>query len=284
MSKFWKALSSMMRTKQRSSTAFHLQTDGQTECMNQMVEQYLRMYCNYQQDDWAELLSTAEFSYNNAFQQSIKCSPFYTNYGYNPRFTLDPRTKSTMSAPAAQALAERLAQLHEALTETMKIAQDSQAQYYDAKHKPIEFMKGDRVWLKSTNIRTERPSKKLDWKKLGPFTVIKRIGMQAYQLELPKSMKIHPVFHVTLLEPYTQSTIPGRMTEPASPVIIEDEVEYEVEAILDSKVSRRRLLYLVKWKGYPDSENSWEPTSNVKNACKLVKQFHARYPQKPRTV
>jgi hypothetical protein len=97
-------------------------------------------------------------------------------------------------------------------------------------------------------------------------------------------MKIHPVFHVTLLDPYQESNIPGRAQVPAPPVIIEEEIEYEVEAILDSKISRRRSMYLVKWKGYPDSENTWEPANNVKNASLLIERFHARYPQKPRSV
>jgi hypothetical protein len=189
-----------------------------------------------------------------------------------------------MSVPAAQALAEKIKQLHEELTETIKVAQNTQAKYYDAKHQRIEFNKGDRVWLRSTNVRTERQSKKLDWKRLGPFTVIERVGTQAYRLELPKTMKIHSVFHVTLLDPYQESSIPGRAQVPAPPVIIEDEVEYEVEVILDSKISRRRLMYLVKWKGYPDSENTWEPANNVKNASQLIESFHARYPQKPRSA
>ena len=109
------------------------------------------MYCNYQQDNWAELLSLAEFSYNNAYQHTIKCSPFYANYGYNPRFTVDPRrtdSKTTeIPAPAAKAVAEKLKALHDDLTEAIKVVQNYQAQYYDTKHKPIQFQKGDRVWL-----------------------------------------------------------------------------------------------------------------------------------------
>ena len=286
-SKFWKALARMTGTKRKLSTAFHPQTDGQTERMNQTVEQYLRMHCNYQQDNWAELLSLAEFSYNNAYQQTIKCSPFYANYGYNPQFTVDPRrtdSKTTeIPAPAAKAVAEKLKALHDDLTEAIKVVQNYQAQYYDAKHKPIQFQKGDRVWLRSVNVRTERQSRKLDWKRLGPFTITERIGTQAYRLELPKAMKIHPVFHVVLLEPYKQSDIPGRTRDPPPPVIIDDGVQYEVEEILDAKISRRRLVYLIKWKGYPDSENSWEPAINVKNAPQLIERFHARYPEKPRS-
>ena len=106
-SNFWKSLSKMMDLKQRLSTAFHPQTDGQTERMNQTLEQYLRIYCNYQQDNWSSLLSLAEFSYNNAYQSTIKCSPFYANYGYHPTFNLDIR-QAHLSAPAAKTYAESL--------------------------------------------------------------------------------------------------------------------------------------------------------------------------------
>jgi len=287
-SKFWKALSRMMGTKQKLSTAFHPQTDGQTERMNQTMEQYLHMYCNYQQDDWAELLSLAEFSYNNAHQSTIKCSPFYANYGYNPRFTIDPRltdpkNPNALPPPAAKDMADKLQTLHDDLIEAVKVVQNYQAQYYDAKHKPIEFQKGDRVWLRSVNISTERQSRKLDWKRLGPFTITERLGTQAYRLNLPKTMKIHPVFHVVLLEPYKQSDIPGRTRPPPPPIRIEGEVEYEVKEILKSKIDKHNgvLQYLVKWKGCPDTDNTWEPAINVKNAPKLVEQFHKRYPNMP---
>ena len=96
-------------------------------------------------------------------------------------------------------------------------------------------------------------------------------------------MKIYPIFHVVLLEPYKQSDIPGRTQAPPSPVVIENNVEYKVEEILDSKVSRRRLLYLVKWKDYSVSDNTSEPALNVKNASQLIERFHKRYPTKPRS-
>ena len=279
-SHFWKSLSALMNMKQRLSTAFHPQTDGQTERMNQTLEQYLRIYCNYEQDDWANLLSLAEFAYNNSHQPSIDCSPFYANYGYNPEFTLNLR--SPISAPAAKSLADSLHSVHERLVENVKSAQDHQARYHNAKHKPVKFNVGDKVWLLSTNIRTVRPSKKLDWKRLGPFSITKCIGTQAYQLALPNSIRIHNVFHVSLLEPYSASAIPGRTPPPPPPVIIDSEQEFEVEQILDSKFIRKRLHYLVQWKGYSISENSWEPDHLLRNSPDLVKSFHSRYPSKPR--
>ena len=280
-SHFWKALSKFLNLDKRLSTSFHPQTDGQTERMNQIVEQYLRIHCNYQQDNWSNLLSLAEFSYNNAQHSTIGCSPFYANYGYNPQFSVDIRQFSKYPVPAAKEMADRLKTLHEDLSELIKVAQNQQAKYYDAKHKRVEYQVGDKVWLLSQNIHTERPNKKLDWKRFGPYPIIERIGTQAYKLQLSPSMKIHPVFHVSLLERFIESDIPGRIQPTPPPVIIKNQVEYEVEDILDSKILRKRLFYLIKWKGYPISDNSWEPAYHLLNSKELIQEFHSQYPDKP---
>jgi len=273
----------MLGIKPRLSTAFHPQTDGQTERMNQTVEQYLRIYCNYQQDNWYELLPVAEFAYNNSHQPTIGCSPFYANYGVHPRFHTNPKISSEIdSVPAAKELADRLQQIHDILIENVKSAQNTQARYYDAKHKRVEFAVGSKVWLSTPNIRTQRPSKKLDWKRAGPFTIIERIGLQAYRLQLPPTIHIHPVFHVSLLEPYKENPFPHRVDIPPPPIVVTDNgEEWEVEQILDSKISHRRLFYLVKWQGYPISDNSWEPAANLKHSPELIKAFHSQYPSKP---
>ena len=286
-SNFWSTLTSILKIDPRKSTAFHPQTDGQTERMNQTLETYLRIFCNYEQNDWFELLSLAEFAYNNAFQESTKMSPFFANYGFHPRFLAESNSpdppRSSHAAPAAEEFASYLHEVHEHLVQNVKHAQDLQAKYYDAKHKPVEFKPGDLVWLNSSNISTTRPSKKLDWKRLGPFKVEKRVGLQAYKLALPASMRhIHDTFHISLLDPAKSSPIPPHSFPAAPPAAyIKDNHEYfEVEDIRDSRRVRNRLEYLIKWKGYPESDNSWEPLSHIP-ARGLVKEFHRRHPTKP---
>jgi hypothetical protein len=282
-SHFWSTLASILKIDPRKSTAFHPQTDGQTERMNQTLEAYLRISCSYNQDDWVDWLPLAEFAYNNSRQESTKMTPFFANYGYNPRFISQFEIPPEHSAPAAEDFGSHLHEIHERLVENVKSAQDSQARYYDAKHERVEFKPGDMVWLNASNISTSRPSKKLDWKRLGPFKVVKRIGLQAYQLALPPTMRqLHNVFHVSLLDLVRSTPLAPRLP-PAPPALyVKDDQEYfEIEDILDSRRDDdRRLKYLIKWKGFPVSDSSWEPLSNVP-ARGLVKEFHRRHPGKP---
>ncbi|MBW0527033.1 hypothetical protein O181_066748 [Austropuccinia psidii MF-1] len=143
---------------------------------------------------------------------------------------------------------------------------------------------GDMVWLSSKNIKSKGPTKKLSERWLGPFPILKKISSHAYHLKLPPQWKsIHPVFHISLLEPVKTSAIPNWHQEPPPPIIIEEEEEWEVSQILDSKLKRGKLWYLVEWKGFSqDPERStWEPAENLKNCPELVKDFHSLYPDKP---
>ncbi|MBW0566426.1 hypothetical protein O181_106141 [Austropuccinia psidii MF-1] len=140
------------------------------------------------------------------------------------------------------------------------------------------------VWLSSKNIKSTRPTKKLSERWLGPFPILKKVSTHAYHLKLPSQWKsTHPVFHISLLEPVKTSTIPNRHQEPPPPIIIEEEEEWEVSQILESKLKRGKLWYLVEWKGFSqDSEGStWEQTDNLKDCPELVKDFHSLYPDKP---
>jgi hypothetical protein len=138
------------------------------------------------------------------------------------------------------------------------------------------------------NIRTVRPTKKFDVRHTGPYTILEKIGTHAYRLQLPPSMKIHNVFHVSLLSPYRPPTYPGQFEEPPGPVEVTDQgAEYEVAAIVDSRRNSRtgRLEYLVEWLGYEgtDEQTTWEPIDNLSSAQEAISEFHNRHPTKPST-
>jgi hypothetical protein len=144
-------------------------------------------------------------------------------------------------------------------------------------HTPAPVYKeGDLAWLLRRNVKTTRPSGKLDFKKLGPFKVLAKISSHAYKLDLPSSMKIHPVFHVSLLEPVAQDPLPDQVNPPPLPIIVEGEEEYFIEEILDVK-AKGPLKYLVKWAGY--SLPTWELYENVKD-CAALDKFYQSYPKK----
>ena len=279
-SKFWAQLFALLSTKVNLSSAYHPESDGQSKRVNQVLEQYLHCTLNYQQDNWVDLLPSAEFAYNNSVHSSTGHSPFYSNFGFHPRFhTLAP---GPPQVPAAEDLTSHLHQLQQILQQELTRAQAQCKKFADRKHQDApSFSVGNMVWLLSQNIHTTRPSAKLDFKCLGPFPILAQVNPVAFRLQLPDSFKIHNVFHVSLLEPYVPNTIPGHHPDPPAPVVLDDVPEYEVESILDSRIVHKKLFYLVDWKGYNVQERSWEPASHLTNATDAVALFHQLYPHKP---
>jgi hypothetical protein len=279
-SRFWERVCSCLHVDRRLSTAFHPQTDGQTEIFNASMEQYLRAYVSYQQDDWVSLLPMAEFAANNSASETTRMSPFFACYGFDPKMTITvgQATPNPETVNANQKM-ETMQKIHEHLRAEMRFSQDRQEEGANNRRIPApRFEVGDEVWLLSRNMRTERPARKLDWKRLGRFKILAKVGSYAYKLDLPRTMKVHPVFHVSLLEPAANDPMPGQQREPPPPVVVDGEDEYHVEEILDSKMVRRRLRYLVKWTGYDQPD--WEPAENV-NGLAAVDEFHEKYPGKP---
>jgi hypothetical protein len=285
VAKFTRRLLELLDMKGNRSTAYHPQSDGQTERMNQTMEQYLRIYCDYHQDDWSQLLPLAEFVCNNAKNASTGMSPFYANYGYHPRATLKIHPSKDYENPAAEAFVDHLKQTHARLRSTLEEARKRYKRDFDKKTAPTPgFKVGDMVWLNRRNIETTRPSQKLDFKRFGPFKILKVVGESkaAFELKLPPQWRVHPVFHASLLDPYRANKIEGRkQPAPPPPEIVNGEPEYEVESILDSKMKRNELWYLVDWKGYGPEERTWEPTKNLENAKEKIAAFHDRHRDKP---
>jgi len=178
---------------------------------------------------------------------------------------------------------EEMTQLHESLRNEMVAAQFRQKEYYDRHRKPDpNLQSGDMVWLLPRNIKTTRPSKKLDYKRIGPFKILAKIGTSAYKLALPPSMAIHNTFHISRLEAYQDNRIPSQIKDPPPPIQIEGEDEYELDEIIDSRLHYNKLQYRAKWKGYsPEHDKVWYPAEKLNNAEHTVQRFHRRYPRKP---
>jgi transposase InsO family protein len=291
ISEVWRHLCRILQIQTKLSTAFHPETDGQTEAENKEMERYLRTYVDYLQIDWKKWLALAEFACNNAPSATTKISPFFANKGFNPRMSFDirlatkePRNPGDVRNRAkAEELAVKMKGIWDFLQDQIGLAQTRMEHFADQNRKPAPaYQPGDKVWLSSKNIRTQRPSKKLDSKNLGPFEIVKKVGATSYELKLPASMRIHPVFHSNLLRLDPDTPLPGQIVDPPPPVVIDDEEEYEVAKVLDSRRCGRgkKLQYKVDWVGYPP-DLTWYDATNFDNSPEVVREFHVKYPRKP---
>lgn len=261
-------------SKQKLSTAAHPQTDGQTERLNQTLEQHLRSYVNDQQDNWVELLPIAQSAYNTSPNEDMKMSPqeaLYGRKGQIQRQELSNKTapETTATAPKAGAFATELKTQQAVLQQRLQFIQDRMTKYYNQKRiKGPILRRGDKVYLlrdkqhstlKTPQIRTKRPSEKLDFKKLGPFEIEEVLSETNYKLALPKTMRLRTrVFHIVMLEP---ALINAKLTQNLE--LEKNPNKYEVEKILDSKLFGYQLKYFIKWKNYPHEDNTWEPIKHL---------------------
>uniref|UniRef100_A0A803TEJ3 Gypsy retrotransposon integrase-like protein 1 n=1 Tax=Anolis carolinensis TaxID=28377 RepID=A0A803TEJ3_ANOCA len=197
VSRFWKHFHECLGTKLNVSSAFHPQTDGQSERVNGLLEQYLRCFCLEQPGDWVKWLSVAEFAYNNATHTSSRHTPFELTYGFHLRGGVAPSTNVVSSDPVYRS--SEMAALHDIARKLLleaKAAQKTQADRHRQAGEELE--EGDLVWLSSKYIK--HSGGKFGPRCLGPFPIVKKISSVAFRLRLPSSLKVHPVFHRSLLK------------------------------------------------------------------------------------
>jgi Chromo (CHRromatin Organisation MOdifier) domain len=271
-------------------TAYHPETNEQTEYTNAIMKQYLQVYIFYMQDDWLDWLPMAEFVYNNTMSETTRVSPFLADSGQHPRMGFEPPTNmprphyQTLQAREANKFVKNMSDLEEYLKSEMKWAQAVYESNTNRNRDPAPaYQVGDYVYIDTRNMKTRRPSKKLDLKNLGPVPVIKVVSPYTYKVQLPKTMKNYNVFHTSLLRPAPNPdlALPGQRNNPPPPVEVEGEQEYIIDRIEDSHYDRRtkRHEYLVKWTGY--DESTWEPYEFVRQATALT-DFYNRYPNRSR--
>src|SRR5579859_4167189 len=209
-------------------------------------------------------------------------SVFFANYRYHPRMLVHATVES--ANPSVEALTVKLQAAQTELNANLSIAQERYKAQYNRHTQPVpEHKVGDKFWLLQSNIHTTRPSQKLDVRRMGPFRILEVVGdaKSVFRLELPHQMKIHNVFHVSLLEPYQENTFEGRVQAPPPLEEVDGVEEFQVKEIVDSKVSWRKLLYLVEWEGYGPNDRTWEPVKHLTHGEEAVTAYHRRFPQRP---
>jgi len=285
VSYFFRSLGTALDMRLHFTSGYHLEANGQAERTNQTLEQYLWVYCNYQQDNWSELLSLAEFAYNNAPSATTGVSPFFANKGYHPNLSV--HLERDIASSHACDFVLNLDELQDTLKEEITKAQRQYQPSADSRRQqPLDFQVGQSVFVRSQYFQTTCPSKKLSEKYLRPYEIIAQPSLQSFTLRLPETMRaVHPVFHVSMLEPATPNTFQQRSEPPPALVIIDGEPEYEISKIVDFKIDRRRackLLYTVIWLGYKDTDNDseWLPATELEHAKELLNDFHLKYPSK----
>ena len=265
---FWRSFCKQLGMNPRYSTAFHPMTDGQTERTNRTLEEVIRHFIDGEHKQWEELLPLVQFAMNNAKSSSTGETPFFLNHGCHPATPISlslPEGK----LPSLDAVFKDLESTHVRIRDLLKAAQDRQKAYADARfRRPHDFKAGDYVLLSTRNLRFKVGKKKFHPKFIGPFKILSMVpgSNNAARLELPASYsRIHPVFHVSLFKPYHKD---AHAPPPAPEPMVEDGIPmYKVERILSTRMRRqgkRKVQeFLIKWEGYDDAHNSWEPRKNL---------------------
>lgn len=271
-SAFWEELFKLLGTRFNMSTSNHPETDGQTERANRTIEDMLRAFVGPLHDDWDEHLTAVEFAYNDSKHEGSGYSPFFLNYGQNPRTPLTLLHEDAAdSAPTnvVSFLADMRRNV-QAARDALRRAQERQAASANKHRRDLSFKVGDRVLLAASYWRAQTAdgnSKKFERKFQGPFKVKEVLSPVAYRLDFPATIKAHPVVHISHLREFKASVRFAEREEvyaPPPPEVIEGEEHYTVKAFL----RRRRLKgveqFLVEWEGYAADAREWVEASQLK--------------------
>jgi hypothetical protein len=258
---FWKQLFQALGTRLQFTTAYHPQTDGQSERMNQCLEMFLRCMAQENPKLWRRWLPLAEFWYNSTYHTALECSPFKALYGHDPNLGALPAVED--QSPVAGVLSDRTSHL-EVLKQHLAAAQNKMKLYADTKRSEREFQVGDKVLLKlqpyAQATVINRPLPKLAYMFFGPYTVLERIGQVAYKLELPLDCKVHNIFHVSQIKDFRPDYAPvfAELPGPPAPDTVDTEPEKILERRLVKKGNAALPQVLIKWTNLPEDATTWD--------------------------
>ncbi|KAL8122756.1 hypothetical protein AgCh_010945 [Apium graveolens] len=264
----WTSIFEKLEVALHFSTAYHPQSDGQTERLNQCLEAYLRCFTGDRPSSWRKWLPMAEYWYNTSFHSSLGITPHEAVYDIKP-VPLSLGNLQDMIIPTAQNVLQQRTQVLQVLKENLAKAQNRMKYFADQNRTDRTFEKGDWVYLKLQPYRQQsvaiRSSLKLTTKFFGPFQILDKIVTVAYRLKLPDHARIHPVFHVSLLKKHVGTTpiqagvLPEVNQDDISP-LVPIRVLQRREIIRDNKSVRQ---WLVQWSGLEEIEASWEDVTFI---------------------
>ena len=266
-SEFHQELFKRLRVKRKLSTAYHPQTDGLAEVTNKAILKMLRAFCEDRKDNWDEFLGLLEFAYNSSVNTVTGKTPFFLNNGTEPLRPIDLELPVGASNIAAlEDIHKNLEGARKAASLAVAKAQEKMKKWIDGKRRDVQFQVGDQVLLSAANLKLPptpgSESYKLNEKYVGPFKVLEKLSDVNYKLKLPPLMKVHPVFHVVKLKKFKEShhKFGPRATGPFKDEVAASSTdEWVVEKIVDQGINDdKRKVVLCKWKGYDDTDNTWE--------------------------
>ena len=273
-------LNKILGIESKLLTVFHPQTDGQMERVNQELEQYLRMFTNYRQEQWPEQLETAEFTYNNKVYSSTQTLPFKANYGQNPRMGFKGRKKGKYER--VEKFIEKMKEIQEKAKAVLAKVQVDMKKYADRRRSKVdEYKVEDLVILSTKDLKYQmvrKRTEKLTERFVGPYKVQKIVLSNVVKSELPSTVKIHPVANVSRIQHYV-GQVKEQRKEQLALVIIEGEKEQKVKRILNKQNIRGKDKYLVWQKGFTVESDTWEERENLGNAKEAIKEFKKEYRQ-----
>ncbi|KAI2644189.1 Transposon Tf2-9 polyprotein [Labeo rohita] len=277
--KFWQAFCRLVGTTSSLSSGFHPQTNGQTERANQQLERFLRCFASDHQRSWASYLVWAELSNNLHTSTATGLSPFEVCYGFQP--PIFEHQEPEVEVPSAQQLVRRCRRLWNHARAAIQKANRRYVVQHRRRHPPGRlFHVGDRVYLSTRNINLKTDSRKLTPRFIGPFKITHRLNPVTFRLQLPASLRIHPVFHQSQLRPVFFSPLSPQAPAPPPPRIVDGGPAYTVRRILDSRPRGRGTQYLVDWEGYGPEERSWVPGRFILDPA-LIQDYRRRVSSAP---
>ena len=284
LSEFWQKLCKKAHITHKVTTTYHPQTDGQTERSNRTLEEYLRHFVNYNQDDWAQWLPTAQHALNTAVHTTTSTAPFVAVFGHEPR-TLEE--SHNFEPSTTRNIADKLYNVEAMmrhLQESIRAGTARQAIQYDKHRSPAHAYKaGDLVFVDVRHLPRQRPTPKVDKVRAGPYPILRMKSPLVAVVQLPEGSHVNNQFHVSKLLPCSPDAfLEQQEPQPAPLEIDEDDTPvYEVESILDARRRRNQLQYLVKWVGW--DEPTWQHENDVDNAPQAIQDFYAQHPHTPRS-